>query len=113
MLQSLPRFLVVAIVILLRGSRGSGLGHHRGGIHAPDSPVGLHAGRRNQAGRSLSALWGGELSMFGSAIRNEIRPDRDLGLLVEFLPSAAGLALVREGRRMRQSIPGARIMLDR
>jgi hypothetical protein len=29
-----------------------------------------------------------ELSLFGSAVRNEMRPDSDLDLLVEFLPEA-------------------------
>jgi len=29
-----------------------------------------------------------ELSLFGSAVRNEMRPDSDLDLLVEFLPDA-------------------------
>lgn len=29
-----------------------------------------------------------ELSLFGSAVRNEMRPDSDVDLLVEFLPDA-------------------------
>ena len=29
-----------------------------------------------------------ELSLFGSAVRGELRPDSDIDLLVEFLPSA-------------------------
>src|ERR1035437_415705 len=29
-----------------------------------------------------------ELSLFGSAVRGEMRPDSDIGLLVEFMPEA-------------------------
>jgi predicted nucleotidyltransferase len=52
----------------------------------------LHLGDAEVDGAELAALCQRyqvrELSLFGSAARGEMRPDSDIDLLVEFLPSA-------------------------
>jgi predicted nucleotidyltransferase len=70
------------------GPYGFGLRHNGGGSMSQTLQLGCTQVEESKLADLCRRYGVRELSLFGSAARDEMRPDSDLDLLVEFLPEA-------------------------